>query len=270
VRALSTLPAPVLFFGSVLVFAAIALGISWIVHRVVRPDRRETTGSTAAAYMTALGSLFAILTGFLINAEFQSLRDTENLISTEAAAATRLAWSTEGLPSADVAVIQESLAEYLGALDQLEWPALNRDRPERSRADVYLSALQSDVFNIGSRPYAPPASVEGMRAAASDMTSIRRERIARAGDTLPLGLLMLAVLAGVALVSNAIVVTLRSGRWDAVVAAGIVLIVALDLALIVGLDAPFLGPFRVSPAPIETLYHEVSAGGYLPWVEKGL
>lgn len=245
-----------------------AVGFTWVLHRVVPAGRREPTGNTAAAYMTALGSLFAILTGFLINAEYQSQRDAENLISTETAAATRLAWSTEGLPSADVSLVQDSLTEYLGTLEEYEWPAMVEGNPERSRAFEPLGRVQSNVFNVASRPYATDASVEGMRSAIADMTSLRRERIASSQELLPVGLLALAVLSGFALIANAITVTLRSGRLDIFVAAGIALIVALDLALIVGLGAPFQGPFQASVEPVERLHDEMAAGQYLPWIES--
>ena len=268
VRDLSSLSPPVLFFGSVLVVFAVTVGLSWFVHRVVPADRRQTTGNTAAAYMTALGSLFAILTGFLINAEYQNLRDAETLVSNEAAAATRLAYATEGLPSSDVSVVQDSLTQYLGAVDEYEWPAMSSGNAERSRAFEPLGKLQSDVFEIASRSYAPDASVEGMRTGVGDLTSFRRERIARSNEFLPVGLIALAILSGIALIANSIVVTLRSkssGRLDLIVSFGIALIVALDLALVIGLGAPFLGPFQASGEPIGELRDEMAQGQYLPW-----
>ncbi len=39
----------------------------FVFARLLGGEEREKAGTTAAAYMTALGSLFAILTGFLIN-----------------------------------------------------------------------------------------------------------------------------------------------------------------------------------------------------------
>jgi branched-chain amino acid transport system substrate-binding protein len=53
------------------------------------------------------------------------------------------------------------------------------------------------------------------------------------------------------------------------VAVGIILIVALDLALIVGISAPFRGPFVVDAGPVQTMANEVQSGVYLPWVGPG-
>ena len=83
---------------------------------------------------------------------------------------------------------------------------------------------------------------------------------------MPLPLFLLSVIAGLALIVNAGAVTLRSGRWTTVVSVGIVVIVALDLALILAIAGPFRGPFEASREPIATLYVEMRDGTYLPWI----
>jgi hypothetical protein len=257
-----------LFFGSLLLVAAGGVGVILALHRIVSPKNRESVGMTAAAYMTALGSLFAILTGFLINAEYTTLRRTQDIVAEEASAASRLAWATEGLAGVDSALVQDALATYLHDLDTGEWDALANGDPERSLAVRSLSDLQGVVFNVGSREYVSAASAEGMRSAVSDLTSARRERVAIASQSLPVPLFALSVVAGVALIVNAIAVTLRSRTWTVAVAAGILVIVALDLALILAISAPFQGAFTASRAPIAELYGEVRAGDFLPWIQR--
>jgi len=80
---------------------------------------------------------------------------------------------------------------------------------------------------------------------------------------------LLSAIAGFALIINALVVSLRSGGNTVYVAVGIILIVALDLALIIGISAPFRGPFKVDAGPVRTMAIEVEAGVYLPWVGPG-
>ena len=106
---LASLPTSVILLISLGGALALALGTTVLLHRVVHTSGREHAGLTAAAYMTALGSLFAILTGFLLNGEYTVLRQTQNLVYEEVAAGSRLAFSTEGLPAADVALIHDAL-----------------------------------------------------------------------------------------------------------------------------------------------------------------
>ena len=73
---------------------------------------------------------------------------------------------------------------------------------------------------------------------------------------------LLALVAGISLIANSIVVTLRGRVWDAFVAAGITLIVGLDLALIVNLSAPFSGGFPVPDGPLSEIYEALRQGVY--------
>jgi len=263
---LISLPGPLLLTGSLVAWIAFAAVANWWLHRRSADDTGERAGVVAAAYMTALGSLFAILTAFLVNTEYQSLRQTNTLVANESAAASQLAYSSEGLPAADVERVQDLLVGYLEAVERDEWRALASEEPENSRAFTALKDLKSAVFEIGTSTYAPSASVDGMQEAVSSLTSIRRERVAIASQELPVALVALSVLAGVALVVNALVVTLRAGPRYTIVAWGIVVVVALDIAAILAIAGPFRGPFQASKEPIASLATELRDGRYIPWL----
>ena len=74
-----------------------------------------------------------------------------------------------------------------------------------------------------------------------------------------------AMIAGLALIGNAIIVTLKNGPRDGIVTIGIVVVVGLDLALILALSGPFNGPFEVGVDPLTGLLQEIRSGEYLPW-----
>ncbi len=263
---LISLPGPALLVVSLVAWVAFAAAVNRWLHQRSAAGSGERAGTVAAAYMTALGSLFAILTAFLINAEYQSLRQTNTLIADESASASQLAYSTEGLPAADVERVQDLLEAYLEAVERDEWRALASDEPENSRAFTALKELKSEVFEIATSSYAPAASTDGMQEAVSSLTSTRRERVAIASQELPVALVALSALAGVALVVNALVVTLRAGPRYTVVAWGIVVVVALDLAAILGIAGPFRGAFQASRDPVASLAQELRDGRYIPWL----
>jgi hypothetical protein len=248
-----------------LVVGGISVFLYLLIDRRIG-DRREHAGLAAAAYMTALGSLFAILTGFLINSEFSTLREARQIVGSEAAAASRLASATEGLPSVDGSAVQVRLGRYLDDSASDDWKALADDDARDSPALVSLSDLQSVTFSIAGRSYVPATTASEMNSAVADLTTSRRELISLAGSEMPLLLFALSAIAGLALIVNAMFVALRSGGNVTYVAIGIVLIVALDLALILGISAPFKGPFIVDNKPVDTMSEEVLQGVYLPWV----
>ena len=270
---LTNLPAWVLFAGSILFFAGYAYGLSAFLHTKFPNQSGAPYAHTAEYYNTVIGALFAFLTAFLINSAYSTVRSTNEIVAAEASAANRVAWATRGLPSADVSAVQESLSAYLSALETEEWPHLGEPTSvetgqtgtETELATPELNALQQKVFEVGSRPYVPPLSAEALQAAVDDLGSERRARLAAANSVLPFSLFALAVISGIALITNLIVTTLRDGPRASIVSAGIVLVVALDIALILGVTAPFDGPFTVKVDPIVTLFQEITDGRYLPW-----
>lgn len=263
---LSSLSGPAILalcVGGAIAFALVAV---LAAARVLPVDRREGVGLTAAAYMTVLGSLFAILTGFLINTEYGTLRQAQNLVGVEMASASQVAYGAAGLPPIDAALVQAALVEQLDAVVRREWPHLAASPELPSPAADEVSALSQGVFEFGGRSYAPPGAADGMQAALSSMNEARRQRIVIASQVLPAPLFALSVVTGAALILGALLVALRAGPRFALVAAGIVLVVGLDLAAILAISAPFDGPFVVSTAPIVQLAEEIRSGGYAPWV----
>ena len=262
---LTSLPTWALLMLMLVVVGSISVMLYLLIDRRIG-DNREHAGMAAAAYMTALGSLFAILTGFLINSEFATLREARQIVGSEAAASSRLASVTEGLPSVDASAVQVRLGRYLRDASTADWKALADGDAQDSPALLSLNELQSTVLSIASRPYVSSSTADAMDAAVADLTTSRRELIALASSEMPFQLFALSAIAGLALIINAMFVALRTGGNVTYVAAGIVVIVALDLALILGISAPFRGPFIVDNEPVRTMSEEVLQGVYLPWV----
>jgi hypothetical protein len=248
------------------VWVPFALILAFVFHRALPKESRERASIVSAAYMTAFGSLFAILTAFLINAEYTSYRAAQSAIGAEVAAADQLASATAGLPPADAERIQALLVTYLKDVVRSDWEALGYSDASLSPAASSLRALQQEVFARGSRDYISPPVAETVQSAANAIVSARRERAVIADATLPLPLFGIALIAGVALVVNGLLVASRYSRRYAFVAAGIVLAVALDLGAIIVISGPFQGGLTVSPQPFVQLAQEIARGEHLPWV----
>jgi hypothetical protein len=268
VRALTSLNGveiSLLCVGGAILFALVA---GLIMRQLIQTGARESAGLTAAAYMTVLGSLFAILTGFLINTEYSTYRQAQNSVGSEVAAASELAYASASLPAADASLVQARLGTFLVTTSVQEWPHLAHDPEAPSPAAANVSQLSQLVYSFGPRPYVDGSTSDAMNAAMTGLTEARRQRIVIATQELPLPLFLLAVISGVALIAGSLLVALRSGPRYAFVAAGIILIVGFDLAAILSISAPFAGPtvVSVSAAPIEQVVNELRAGLYLPWI----
>lgn len=271
---LVSLPPGIVFPIFVVATALFALGLSIHLHRRFTGKAAQSMGNTAAAYSTVLGSLFAILTGFLINAAFSTVNTSKQIVIEEAAAANRIAWVSRDLGGVGGRGLQSDLRSYLHAVVDREWPRLGDTEYdntvlESTRGDSamqQLETLQKDsaavVTSLDSSSAADQVRAEALYSAVNDLQTQRRLRFDSAQSTTPLGMFLLALVAGISLLANSIVVTLRGRAWDGFVAAGIALIVGLDLALIVNLSAPFSGGFPVPDGPLNEIYEALRQGVY--------
>ena len=249
-------------------FVLLAVAAALLAARYLRDETAEKSAWIASNYMGALGTLFAILTAFMINTEYSSYRQAQITVGEEVSAASELATATASLPASDTDRIQERLTDYLDALAEGEWQALGDNRPSDSPAAGALRALQQEVYSQASRDYVPDAVAGTLQDAVNRMATARRERVVIASHEMPIVLFGLAVIAGVGLIINSMVVANRSGRRYAFLASIIVLVVALDVGAIVIINAPFQGGLQVSTDPITALSLEIKSGQYTTWVSR--
>lgn len=253
---------------SFLFFATLATVSALVLARYLRGDAANKAEETATPYMGSLGTLFAILTAFMINTEYSAYGQAQVTVGEEVSAASELATATASLPASDTGRIQEKLTDYLDSLVSGEWQALGSNRPADSPAAATLRALQQEVYSEASRPYVPDAVASTLQDSVNRMATARRERVVIASHELPLVLFSLALIAGAGLIVNSMVVSNRGGRRYAFLATAIVLAVSLDVGAIIVINAPFQGGLQVSTDPISALSSEIKSGQYIPWVER--
>ena len=97
-------------------------------------------------------------------------------------------------------------------------------------------------------------------AALDALTNDRRARLAAASRELPVLYVVVLVVAGAALITNAMVLTLRSGWRAALPVGGLAVVIGLSVALLFALSAPWRGSVTVSGHPIDTVVRDLNTG----------
>lgn len=249
------------WFGLWTVIAA--LTAEWLF---VDADQGELSAASAEM-LPALGVLFSFLTGFVISSQWNRSRSAEGVAGSEADAAVRLALAsqTRGI---DGVRIRRRLATYLRTVVDDEWETLVH-HSGRAHLGAPVAAGALDVLELDVRSEATAEEVrtavsDDLLRAAENLAVARRNRLNLSGHGLPAPLFILVFVAGVVLTLDA--VFLASGRdgLAMVVVAGLVVLIALDLALIVAISDPFRGPMRALPTQVITLLDELEAGRFGP------
>ncbi len=222
---------------------------------------QKALATLAASLMTAFGALFAFLTAFGISIEWGHHRDAEQTIGVEADAALRLAWASEA-PQCDGAGIRAALGAYLQSVIDEEWATLARGSEGGDDTHDRMSDLQMHIRAIAADPGVPQPVTTDLVKAADALAIARADRLNAAGHDLPTPLFLLAFLSGVMLAVNAVAISLRFEPAFALLIGGLIVLIALDLALLVTIGSPFNGALKVAPRPIQRMLRHLEAGRY--------
>jgi hypothetical protein len=224
---------------------------------------RPVMADAAGRLMPAVGVLFALLTAFVITNQWNRNRSAEGIVGAEAASGVRLALASRS-PGIDGPRARTRLVAYLRAVLEVEWATLRQGQHGADAAASALWDLEDTVRADATRPDVNAAVTADVLAAAEGVAVARRDRLTLSARGLPAPLFVLAFVSGIVSCLNAIAVAVNLDDWVTIVIGGLVVLIALDLALVVAMSHPFRGPMRVRPTAIRGVLDELEAGRFGP------
>jgi len=260
---LSDWSSPALFGGFLVWFVGWTFLVGIIYSLVVDVPNRPAVAAVAGQLTPAAGVLFALLTAFVITTHWNRTRRAEEVVGSEADAGLRLAMASQS-PGIDGPGIRRHLADYLHTVLTVEWETLHRGRAGSTEAAEALAVLGRNVRADATATGIASAVTADVLAALEALAVARRDRLNLSGSGLPVPLFLLTFVSGVVLCLDAVAVVIDPVGWEAVLIAGLVVVVALDLALIVAISDAFRGPMQIGPLPIEAVLNDIETGLFGP------
>ena len=255
----ASLPAGASVAGWIVLALAVAAVSRVAIRAIVPVAEHGSVASIAAPLMPALGATFAVLMALTLSSEAGYLRSAQDIVSTEAAAAARLAWASTS-PGVDTQPIQASLTAYLRSTRAHEWHGTNATEGDDPTTAALLGHLEQVVRTEAARPALGTATSTELLASLDALTSERRARIAAGSRTLPPLIVVTLIASGVALIINGGALVFRSSLRTSVLVVGLAVVVALSLALLFALTGPWEGPLIVSGKPLDTVVRDLQTG----------
>lgn len=250
----------ILLPASLLLVGLISLGLRELLDRLVGHHRAEAA-RIAGPLMPALGVLFAFISGFAITTAWNAQVNAESTVTRESAAATALGWAATA-PGADTPAIQRALHAYLTSTVTEEWEEISSPSPTVSPTTEELADLQRAVRASASSDDVASPDASAMLLRLDELASTRLARIDAATGSMPLPLFIAIFLTGIAVCLNALVISMDSDSRARLVSASIVVVVAVDLAVLLILSGPFVGSQRVSKAPLVAVSEQIENGEF--------
>lgn len=256
---ITSLPAGVLVVGALTLAMLTAIAGRWAVRKFVPPGDCDEVPRIASPLMPALGAAFAVLIALTLSSEAGYLRSANDIVSNEAAAASRLAWAATS-PGVRTATIHAALLDYVEHTRANEWRGDRAaDGDDKTTAEA-LSTLERTVRVEAARPHlGTPASTE-LLTSLDALTSARRARVAAASRQIPILYVVTLVASGLALIVNSGALAFRSTPRTALLIVGLATVVGLCLALLFALTEPWRGPLVASGEPLDAIARDLRAG----------
>ncbi|MEI7999919.1 MAG: hypothetical protein WCI50_01085 [Actinomycetes bacterium] len=250
--------------GALVLFGTLAVVIRLIVEWRVSPDSHVRGLSIAGPLTPALAALFSVLVAFTVATEAGYLRSAQADASAEASDASVLAWAATA-PGLDAAAIHQALTAYLRVDVVGGWGDTFQTDPTSGPSVRVLRRLETVVREQAATPGLASSSSAELLTRLDALTAARRQRIAEASRQIPLGYLLVLVIAGAALIANVTFLTLTASRRGLLLVVGSVVVVATSLSLLVAVSAPFDGSLTIDHHAIDRVLSDLSTGIFRPF-----
>lgn len=208
-----------------------------------------TDVGSVGAFVTAVGTLYSVLTGFTVVSVWGQFTDTDLAIKREARELSEL-WRYVGYVSdaQGVAKARDAIERYRDEVVSNEWPAMVRRETATAAEDEFLE--MTDAVNEIRVDTAKdvPAWAEAVRALGA-VSDARGERTVLVVQRMPSLLRLLLYIATISLVGGMVLLGFESVVIGILVIVFTVVVSLLVLEVIDDLDDPFTGAWGVSSDP---------------------
>lgn len=245
--------------GSLTVFVAFAVVGRVAVRHLLGHDARIRAAMLAPPLMPALGAIFGVLVGFTITTEADALAEVRRDVAAEAGAASRLAWAATAT-AVETEAVHDALLGYLEQEIGSAWEDLRGEHPGDRLAS--LGVLEATVRAQLAREAVGRVEGAELVDALDDLAVARRDRVVATGDHVSGVVFAVLVLMGLALVANAVILTLRESRRVSMVVAGLVLVVSASVATVLAVSGPFKGGVALSDSALVEVLADLESGSF--------
>lgn len=250
-----------LLFGAVAVIVAIACTLAGLilVRRSVRLGRLQDHHEVAGFFIGVLGVIYAVLLAFVVIVVWEQFNESAATVDIEAGQISDVFWLAEGFPAAARDRIQRAVLTYTETVIRDEWPAMEHGdfspESERTLNDLRAAPLQLDP--------APGLEEAIYLVSLQRMTGLSDARSARLGESrsgLP-DLMWAILIVGAAITIGFTYFFGVKSLWSqALMTAGLTVMIVLVLVLIFALNHPFRGDLRIGPDALERSVREMTPG----------
>ena len=234
------------FWLRMLITVPASLTVQWALGQNVN---LVTEVGSVGAFVTAIGTLYSVLTGFTVISVWQQFVDTDRAVKREARALSEL-WRYVGyVEDADgVARARSAIERYRDEVVTKEWPTMIARRTVLAAEGEYFEMADAvNAIKVATRKDVP-AWAEAVRT-LGEVSDARGERAVFVAVRMPALLRLLIYVATFSLIIGMALLGFVQPLVGVVVLIVTIVVSFLVLEVIDDLDDPFTGAWAISNAP---------------------
>lgn len=243
---LYNVPPLALLLAATVLAVAVAGGGQLYIHRRFRETDFVQHNEVGGFIVAIVGTLYAVLLGFLTIVIWQHFSETQTQVSRESAAAAD-AWHTAvGLPYKIRTRIRQDLFSYANILIDKEWPAMRRGG-FTFQADIVVMDAMAATGTYNPANYKEFTAQLATQQQLSALHDERVRRLANNGTAVSWFEWVVLYIGGICVVGFCWLFGLRNTRVHLLMTSTVAILIASMLVLLFELQYPFRSSVGVQP-----------------------
>jgi len=231
---------------------ALSIGAMMVVRRRVSLSNLRTHHDVTDPLLAVLGTLFAILLGFMLANAMQRFEEARSNVQAEAGALGDLFRLADGVPAQLKEKTRKDCMQYMDVVVSEEW-ALMKDSKMSDHAWAVYGDLWQDCIHYDPQSQGQSNIHQSLLESISKVGECRRARAAELNYSLPRPLWLVLVFGGLCTVAFTYFFAIDNVRLQILMTSIITTIICLNIYMLAGYDAPFSGDIAITPAAFSTV-----------------
>lgn len=210
------------------------------------PSRRRAHNDVIGWQLSILGTIYAVMIGFMLYAVWANFQTAETNVDKEANALVNLFRTADGLPAAQRDAIHIAAANYANAVLNQEWATMDRDQVPHA-GQQFIMQLWAVMTRTPVENQAQQVSLQQAMQELSTLTEHRRVRILESRSKMPMILWTVLVIGGVVTLASSCLIGSDNTALHFSLIMALSLLISMALIAIGDMDRPFQGTVHVNP-----------------------
>lgn len=195
--------------------------------------------------LSVVGTLYAVLLGFLVVDAMNKFQLARTTVETEANSVADVFILAGGLPQPDRSAIQLGCLQYVKSVLEDEWQSMS-GRKGSPRAAEAMHQLWRSI--LGAQPRSQESAIyQQLLAEQSQLSDNRRTRLLTAEARMPTVMWIVLICGAISTIVFTYFFGLENVRSQIVMTVLLSLTISLNIFLLIAYDSPFSGDLKVAP-----------------------